>query len=115
MEYVPPGLMTWLAGRAFRKKPANKPDYRPNTNVVISNVPGPRETLANDSYGELTALYSAGVLGEGMGLNVTVWSYVDQLNVGALACRKAMPDLHRFVEQIPLAVRELQSAAEARG
>ncbi len=115
MEYVPPGLMTWLAGRAFRKKPANKADYRPNTNVVISNVPGPRETLANDSYGELTALYSAGVLGEGMGLNVTVWSYVDQLNVGALACRKAMPDLQRFVEEIPLAVRELQAAVEARG
>jgi diacylglycerol O-acyltransferase len=115
LQYVPPGLMTWLARRAFRKKPANQPAYRPNTNVVISNVPGPREKLANDSFGELTGLYSAGVLGEGMALNVTVWSYADQLNIGALACRKAMPDLRLFVEQIPPAVRELQAAAQARG
>lgn len=111
MEYVPPALMTWLCRRNFRLKPANKPDYRPKSNVVISNVPGPREKLVNDSYGELSALYSGGVLGEGMGLNVTVWSYVDQLNIGALACAKAMPDLRRLTDAIPVAVTELQLAA----
>jgi WS/DGAT/MGAT family acyltransferase len=110
MEYVPPGLMSWLAGRAFRKKPADQPGYRPNTNVVISNVPGPASKLGNDSYGELSGLYSAGVLGEGMGLNITVWSYVDKLNVGVLACGKAMPDLERFADAIPQALQELQAA-----
>lgn len=114
MQYVPPGLMSWLAKRAFRKKPANQPGYRPSCNVVISNVPGPREKLVNTAYGELTALYSAGVLGEGMGLNVTVWSYVDQLNIGALACARAMPDLQRLVDAIPPALRELQQAAATR-
>jgi WS/DGAT/MGAT family acyltransferase len=110
MQYVPPGLMTWLARRAFRKKPADGPGYRPNTNVVISNVPGPGKMLGNDTYGELSELYSAGVLGEGMGLNITVWSYVDQLNVGALACRKAMPDLERLTDAIPGALEELRQA-----
>ncbi len=111
MEYVPPNLMSWSCRRNFRKKPANKPDYRPNTNVVISNVPGPREQLANED-GKLVSLYSVGVLGEGMGLNVTVWSYMDQLNVGVLACRKAMPDLQRLSDAIPGALEELQLAAE---
>ncbi len=47
-----------------------------------------------------------------MGLNITVWSYVDQLNVGALACNKAMPDVHRLTDAIPGAVKELQLAAQ---
>ncbi len=112
MEYVPPAFMSWYCRRNFRLKPANKPDFHVTSNLVISNVPGPRELLANDSFGELSALYSGGVLGEGMALNVTVWSYVDQLNFGALACAKAMPDLRLLTDAIPLAVKELQLAAE---
>ena len=110
MEYVPPSLMTWYCRRNFRKKPANKPDFRPNANVVVSNVPGPRKLLGNED-GKLAALYSVGVLGEGMGLNITLWSYADQLNVGLLACHKAMPDLQRLREAFPRAVAELQQAA----
>jgi diacylglycerol O-acyltransferase / wax synthase len=112
LEYVPPALMSWYCRRNFRLKPADKPDFHVNSNLVISNVPGPRELLANDSYGELSALYSGGVLGEGMALNVTVWSYVDQLNFGALACARAMPDLRLLTDAIPLALKELQLAAE---
>ena len=110
MEYVPPGLMSWYCRRNFRKKPANKPNFRPNANVVVSNVPGPRELLGTED-GKLAALYSVGVLGEGMGLNITLWSYADQLNVGLLACQKAMPDLQRLKDAFPRAVAELQQAA----
>ena len=110
MEYVPPGLMSWYCRRNFRKKPANKPKFRPNANVVVSNVPGPRELLGTQD-GKLAALYSVGVLGEGMGLNITLWSYADQLNVGLLACQKAMPDLQRLKDAFPRAVAELQQAA----
>jgi len=113
MQYVPPYYMTWSCQRKFRLKPTNKPDFKPSSNIAISNVPGPREKL-NREGGELEALYSAGVLGEGMGLNITVWSYMDQLNVGALACSKAMPDLHRLTDAIPDAVKELQAAVKAK-
>ena len=99
----------------FRLKPANRPDFHVNSNLVISNVPGPRELLANEGSGELSALYSGGVLGEGMALNVTVWSYVDQLNFSALACAKAMPDLRLLTDAIPQALMELQLAAESAG
>jgi len=111
MEYVPPGIMAWSCRRKFRLKPANKPGFRPNCNIVVSNVPGPREKLGT-ADGELVAVYSAGVLGEGLGLNVTVWSYMDQLSIGALACQKAMPDLHLLTEAIPAAVEELQVAVQ---
>jgi diacylglycerol O-acyltransferase / wax synthase len=114
MEYVPPGFMTWSCRRNFRRKPANAADFKPNCNLAISNVPGPREKLVTDEA-ELEALYSAGVLGEGMGLNITVWSYTDQLNVGVLACNKAVPDIERLTDAIPAAMAELQQAASKRG
>jgi WS/DGAT/MGAT family acyltransferase len=112
MQYVPPNLMTWSCQRKFRLKPSNAADFRPNSNIAISNVPGPREKLES-ADGALEELYSVGVLGEGMGLNITAWSYMDQLNVGLLACQKAMPDLNRLADAIPGAMRELQDAAGA--
>jgi diacylglycerol O-acyltransferase len=113
MQYVPPGLFTWSRQRNFRLKPANKPDFRPTSNIVISNVPGPRKKLESEE-GALEALYSVGVLGEGMGLSITVWSYVDQLNVGGLACAKAIPDLERLTDAIPVALKELQDAVHEK-
>ncbi len=114
MQYVPPNLFTWSCQRKFRLKPADGADFRPNCNIVVSNVPGPREKLEGDE-GALEALYSAGVLGEGMGLSITVWSYMDQLNVGILACDKAMPDIERLRDAIPVALEELQQAARDAG
>lgn len=109
MQYVPPGLMTWSCQRNFRLKPCNAPDFHPSSNLAISNVPGPREVLSSED-GKLEALYSCGVLGEGMGLNITAWSYAEQLNISALACHKAIPDLQQLTQAIPAAVRELQEA-----
>lgn len=109
MQYVPPNLFSWSRMRNFRTKPADQPDYKPTGNVVISNVPGPRKRMESDE-GALESLYSAGVLGEGLTLNITVWSYVDQMNVGILACAKAMPDIELMRDAIPRAVTELQQA-----
>jgi diacylglycerol O-acyltransferase len=112
MQYVPPNLFTWSRRRNFRTKPANRPDYRPTSNLVISNVPGPREPLENE-LGRMESLYSVGVLGEGLGLGVTVWSYLDQMNFGVLACDKAMPDPWRLAQNLPLALEKLQFAVSA--
>ena len=109
MQYVPPNLFTWSRRRNFRTKPANRPDYRPTSNLVISNVPGPRERLANQ-LGRMEALYSVGVLGEGLGLGVTVWSYLDQMNFGILACDRAMPDPWRLAQGLSTSLRTLRAA-----
>ena len=69
-----------------------RPSWHPAPfNVVVSNVAGPREELMlGDS--RLVDLFSVGPILEGIGLNVTVWSYQDRVNVSViLPC----PDLPR--------------------
>ena len=46
--------------------------------------PGPREH-GRVGGALVTEIYSVGPLTAGSGLNITVWSYVDQLNVSVLA------------------------------
>jgi WS/DGAT/MGAT family acyltransferase len=70
---------------------------RSPNNVTISNVPGPRSPLFIDGA-PVEAFYSVGPLMSGTGLNITAWSYVDQLNVAILACRELVPDLWDLVD-----------------
>jgi diacylglycerol O-acyltransferase len=96
MEYIPPTLFAWRRRREFRQHAADRRDFPLSANVIVSNVPGPRE-YRYTAYGErYTALYSAGPLTEGTGLNITVWSYAGQLNFGLIACRRICPDLERL-------------------
>lgn len=61
-------------------------------NVIVSNVPGPREP-AHIGEAELADLFSVGPILEGIGLNVTVWSYVDRMNFSLLTCPTLLDDL----------------------
>jgi diacylglycerol O-acyltransferase len=61
-------------------------------NLVVSNVPGPRDPLSI-ADARIVALYSMGPILEGIGLNVTVWSYVDSMNFGVVSCPELAPDL----------------------
>lgn len=113
MQYVPPGLFAWSSRRAFRKRLADKPNHRVISNLTVSNVPGPREKLS-DGKGEMESLYSIGPIVEGMGLNITVWSYVDQMNFSVLACKKAVPDIHHLTACLRSAFEELQQAVDVQ-
>lgn len=64
---------------------------RPPINLVTSSVRGPREPLAAGG-GVISALYSVGPILEGIGLNITAWSYVDALHVAVLGCPVSLPD-----------------------
>lgn len=75
-------------------------------NVVVSNVPGPREELLlGDS--RLVDLFSVGPILEGIGLNVTAWSYQDRMNFAVLSCPDLVPDLAPLVAEFDTALREL--------
>ena len=84
--------------------------HRPPINLVVSNVPGPSEPLYV-AGARLRGLWSMGPILENIGLNVTVWSYVDQLNFGLVGCPDLTPDLHRLAELLPEALDELQAVA----
>jgi len=72
---------------------------RPPINAIVSNVPGPREPLYA-AGAELVELLSVGPLLEGVGLNVTVWSYRDSMFVGVLCCPDRLADPHAITDGI---------------
>lgn len=110
LHYTPPALLQWINQKNYRKRKANSPNYLPFSNLCISNVPGPSGEL-DDGENVVSELYSFGPLLDGMGLNITVWSYAGNLNFSILGCKKALPDIHKLGRGITDAMQELQQAA----
>ena len=104
-NYFPPApaerLFHWLADKDGQNKVLNLP---------ISNVPGPREH-GRVGGALVTDLYSVGPLTTGSGLNITVWSYVDQLNVSVLSDGATLTDPHELTDAMVEAFIEIRSAA----
>jgi hypothetical protein len=64
---------------------------RPPVNLVISNIPGPREALYC-AGARLESAYPLSVVIDGVGLNITVLSYRDEIYIGIVADREQVPD-----------------------
>ena len=111
VQFTPPALMSGFMRLYSRLRLANR--HPPPFNVVVSNVPGPREELVI-AGARLVDLYSVGPILEGIGLNITVWSYLDRLNVSAIACPDTLDDLRGIVDRLQPALDELVKAAENR-
>jgi diacylglycerol O-acyltransferase len=109
-EVTPPRIFSAWMRLYSRLRLADR--HRPPINLVISNVPGPRQPL-HIAGGRLLDIYSMGPILEGIGLNVTVWSYVDRLGFGLVACRETMPDLWDVADHLHDALSELRKAAQA--
>ena len=71
----------------------------PAFNIVVSNVPGPREPLYSNGARMLTH-YPVSIPAHGMAVNITVQSYVDRLYIGITACARALPDAARFRDDL---------------
>jgi WS/DGAT/MGAT family acyltransferase len=70
---------------------------RPLFNVVISNVPGPPMDIYTGGA-RLEALYPLSVIADGTGLNVTIMSYRDSVDIGITADREQTPDVQTIVD-----------------
>ena len=84
--------------------------HRPIYNVVVSNVPGPDFPLYLDGA-ELVATYPMGPVMEGAGLNVTVLSYLDNVDFGFLAAAELVPDVWDMADAVADAMDALLAAA----
>jgi len=90
----------------------NAASWHPSAfSVIVSNVPGPREP-ASVGGARLADLFSVGPLADGIGLNVTVWSYVDRMNFSLLACPDLLPDVDTLAAYFPDALAELDLALQ---
>ena len=106
VQFTPPAPFSALLRRYSASGTASR--HAPPFNVIVSNVRGPAEpvTIAGAA---LRDLYSVGPILEGIGLNVTAWSYVDRLNVSLLSCPDLLPDLAPLVAELRPALDELLS------
>jgi hypothetical protein len=85
----------------------------PIYNLVVSNVPGPDFPLYI-AGARLVSLYPMGPVFDGAGLNVTVLSYLDNIDVGLMACRESVPELWRLADGFPGALADLVKCAEEK-
>jgi WS/DGAT/MGAT family acyltransferase len=81
----------------------------PPCNVVISNVPGPPVPLFC-AEAKVSALYPVSIPAHGVALNLTVQSYVDHLDFGLTADRRAVPDIDRLADYLAESFKELADA-----
>jgi WS/DGAT/MGAT family acyltransferase len=88
-HFIPPAVFSRAARLTFGI--ATGPG-RPVWNLVISNVPGPQFPLYL-AGAKLVANYPVSVITHGMGLNITVMSYMGSLDFGIVGDREQMPDL----------------------
>ncbi len=79
-------------------------------NTVVSNVPGPNVPLYMCG-GKVVAVFPSSVILEGMGLNVTVFSYLDRLDFGIHVDPDLVPDVWVLANEVPAALAELMEAS----
>ncbi len=108
-EMAPPAL----AERAARVSAALRVTDRvnPPMNLVISNVPGPRQPLYLRGA-KMSHYIPVNTITDGVGLSITVQSYCDTLDFGLVADWQLVPDLWALCD---LCVDEVEVLAAAVG
>ncbi len=104
MEYLPPPLAPVL----FRWQ-SKRAAHNSIMNVAVSNVPGPREH-GHVGGATVSEIYSIGVLSAGSAFNMTVWSYVDQVDISVLSDDHTFKDVHEATDAMIHAFGEIRRA-----
>ncbi len=107
-EFAGPNLFN-LASRLYSGR-GWAGSHRPIHNVIISNVPGPPFPLYY-AGAEMVAAYPMGPAMEGAGLNVTVMSYRDSVDIGLMVDKELVPDVWDMADAVQPALDELKRAA----
>ncbi len=82
---------------------------RPPYNLIISNVPGPKKPLYMNGA-KMVGTYPMSIPIQGMALNITCNSYVDDMEFGLIGCRRTVPHLQRLLTHLDNEVSALEKA-----
>jgi WS/DGAT/MGAT family acyltransferase len=85
----------------------------PLFNLIVSNVPGPDFPLYL-AGARMVAMYPLGPIIEGVGVNVTVFSYLDTMYVGIQGCWDLVPDIDAIAEGMEASLAGLLAEANRR-
>jgi diacylglycerol O-acyltransferase len=110
VQFTPPAAFSAFMRAYSRWNGANL--HRAPFNLVVSNVPGPRQPIYI-AGARLTDIFSVGPILEGIGLNITVWSYLDRMNFSGIACPDTLSDLRSLMDGLAASLDELVAAAHA--
>ncbi len=81
----------------------------PPFNVVISNVPGPKNPLYWNGA-KLTGMYPLSIPLDGQALNITLTSYAGEVHFGLIGCRRSVPRLQRLLVHLEQSLVDLEEA-----
>ncbi len=109
-QFIPPAVMS-SASRLTLRLLASTP-APPALNLVISNVPGPREPLYC-AGAEMMAYYPVSTIVDGVGLNITVLSYRDHMDVGIIGDRDQLGDAWPMLDGLRAALEEFHGLLSA--
>jgi WS/DGAT/MGAT family acyltransferase len=104
-NFLPPAMFS----RASRVALEVTGRIRPALNLVISNVPGPPVPLYC-AGAKMVAHHPVSVITDGVGLNITVMSYMDRIDFGVVVDRDMVEDAWSFMESLESALEDLKSA-----
>lgn len=76
-------------------------------NIVVSNVPGPKETLYWNGA-KLEGIYPVSIAMDGQATNITVVSYADKFEIGIIACRRTLPHMQKLLQYLEDGLAELE-------
>lgn len=93
----------WGRGRLANRVP-------PLANVIVSNVPGPAVPLYLLGA-RMLHYWPVSIPYHGIALNITVQSYAGSLDVGLIACRRAVPDVDAIAVLLERAFDALDASA----
>ncbi len=104
-NFLPPAIFS----RASRLALEVTGRVRPALNLVISNVPGPPVPLYC-AGARMVGHYPVSVITDGVGLNITVMSYLDSIDFGIVVDRDMVEDAWSFMDSMGKALDELKDA-----
>jgi len=88
-------------------------DRFPPFSTVISNVPGPRQTVYYNGA-RIDGMYPMSAIWHGFALNFTLISNAGNLDFGIVACRESAPHMQRLIDDLEDALADLEEAAGLR-
>jgi len=97
-------------GIAFSLVPGFVAAAPPPFNIVISNVPGPREPLYWKGA-RLDGNYPLSSALDGQALNITLTNNADNLDFGLVGCRRSLPHLQHLLGHLEDSLKDLERSA----
>lgn len=109
-QFAAPAAAQLVAQTAAAMRWADR--IAPPFNLVISNVPGPRPSLYY-AGALVEAIYPTSIVADGLGLNITLQSYRDQIDIGLVSTPELVPDIENLITYLKEELAILREAASA--